>query len=42
VFTLGCERKSVADKLKGLAYAELDELCTDIQRRIVLAGPERI
>jgi SpoVK/Ycf46/Vps4 family AAA+-type ATPase len=37
---LGLREKSVADRLKGLSYAELDELCTDIQRRIVLAGPD--
>jgi len=36
---LGLQAKGVADKLKGLSYAELDELCTDMQRRIVLAGP---
>jgi len=37
--SLGLQSKGVADKLKGLSYAELDELCTDMQRRIVLAGP---
>jgi SpoVK/Ycf46/Vps4 family AAA+-type ATPase len=36
---LGLQAKVVADRLKGLSYAELDELCTDMQRRIVLAGP---
>ena len=36
---LGLQAKGVADRLKGLSYAELDELCTDMQRRIVLAGP---
>jgi len=36
---LGLRGKSVAGRLKGLSYAELDELCADVERRIVLAGP---
>ena len=36
---LGLQAKSVAERLKGLSYAELDELCADVERRIVLAGP---
>jgi AAA+ superfamily predicted ATPase len=37
---LGMQAKGVAERLKGLSYAELDELCTDVRRRIVMAGPD--
>jgi SpoVK/Ycf46/Vps4 family AAA+-type ATPase len=36
---LGLRGKGVVGRLKGLSYAELDELCADVERRIVLAGP---
>lgn len=37
---LGLQAKGGAEKLNGLSYAELDELCTDVQRQIVMASPE--
>jgi len=35
----GLARPAVADRLKGLSYAELEDFCSDIQRRVALAGP---
>lgn len=32
--------KSLSSQLKGVSYAELEEFCMDIHRRVVLAGPD--
>jgi len=37
---LGLTERTLKEQLKGLSYAELEEFCRDIQRRIVLAGPD--
>ena len=37
---LGLATRATAATLKGLSFAELDELCGDVQRRVVLAGPD--
>lgn len=37
---LGFAPRTLADRLKGLSYAELEQFCLDIQRRLVLAGLE--
>lgn len=36
---LGVANRAAAQQLKGLSFAELDELCGDILRRVALAGP---
>jgi AAA+ superfamily predicted ATPase len=36
---LGLGSREVVQQLRGLSYAELDEFCADLQRRLVLAGP---
>jgi SpoVK/Ycf46/Vps4 family AAA+-type ATPase len=36
---LGIAKKTTAQQLKGLSFAELDDLCGDILRRTALAGP---
>jgi len=36
---LGLAKRSTAERLKGLSFAELEELCSDILRRVVLDGP---
>lgn len=36
---LGLAKKATAQQLKGLSFAELEDLCGDILRRAVLAGP---
>lgn len=38
--TLGIDDGAAKEQLAGLSYAELEEFCRDIQRRVVLAGPE--
>jgi len=35
----GLDKPAVAERLKGLSYAELEDFCCDIQRRVALAGP---
>jgi SpoVK/Ycf46/Vps4 family AAA+-type ATPase len=35
----GLATRAVADRLRGSSYAELEEFCADVQRRMVLAGP---
>ena len=37
---LGLSERALTDHLGGLSFAELEEFCRDIQRRIVLAGPD--
>ena len=37
---LGLTDRVVSEKLRGLSYAELEEFCRDVLRRIVLDGPE--
>jgi SpoVK/Ycf46/Vps4 family AAA+-type ATPase len=36
---LGISDRAACDHLCGLSYAELEEFCLDIQRRVVLDGP---
>lgn len=36
---LGVAEEKLAERLKGLSYAELEELCLDVQRRAVLGAP---
>ena len=38
--TLGLTRKQIDDHLAGLSYAELEEFCNDVQRRLVLETPK--
>jgi SpoVK/Ycf46/Vps4 family AAA+-type ATPase len=37
--SLGVADKTIATQLSGLSYAELEEFCHDVQRRLVLDGP---
>jgi SpoVK/Ycf46/Vps4 family AAA+-type ATPase len=37
---LGLTERTIRQYLSGLSFAELEEFCRDIQRRIVLAGPD--
>lgn len=37
---LGLAHRTLADRLRGRSYAEVEEFVTSIQRRIVLAGPD--
>lgn len=39
-FELGWAPRSLADRLDGLSFAELEEFCADVQRRYVLALPD--
>ena len=39
-YDLGVSARTLADRLDGLSFAELEELCADIQRRYVLALPD--
>jgi AAA+ superfamily predicted ATPase len=36
---LGLADKTLSENLRGLSFAELEEFCDDIRRRIILAGP---
>lgn len=38
--SLGHAPRTLADRLKGLSFAEVEQFCLDIQRRVVLAGPD--
>jgi SpoVK/Ycf46/Vps4 family AAA+-type ATPase len=33
-------RTTISSKLQGLSFAELEEFCRDVQRQLVLAGPQ--
>lgn len=37
---LGLTAKTIQEQLRGLSYAELEEFCRDVQRRVVLDGAE--
>lgn len=37
---LGIPERTLKAQLRGLSFAELEEFCRDIQRRVVLAGPD--
>jgi SpoVK/Ycf46/Vps4 family AAA+-type ATPase len=39
-FAIGFSTRVVRDRLAGMSYAELEELCMDIRRRTILAGPD--
>lgn len=36
---LGYSHRTLADKLRGQSYAEVEEFATTVQRRLILAGP---
>lgn len=38
---LGLTAKQIDERLVGLSYAELEEFCADVQRRLVLDAPNR-
>jgi len=38
--TLGFSPRTMAEKLKGLSFAEIEEFCMDVQRRYVLSLPQ--
>lgn len=38
--SLGLAPRTIADRLAGVSYAELEEFALDVQRRSILAGPE--
>lgn len=37
---IGFSTQVVRERLAGMSYAEIEELCMDIRRRVILAGPE--
>lgn len=37
---IGVAPRTIADRLSGVSFAELEEFALDVQRRIVLTGPE--
>ncbi len=37
---LGLSPRTISDRLLGLSFAELEQFCLDVQRRVVLAGPD--
>jgi AAA+ superfamily predicted ATPase len=37
---IGFSTHIVRERLAGMSYAELEELCMDIRRRVILAGPD--
>ena len=36
----GLSARTIADRLSGVSYAELEEFALDVQRRSILSGPE--
>jgi AAA+ superfamily predicted ATPase len=38
--SLGYAPRTLADHLKGVSFAEVEQFCLDVQRRVVLAGPD--
>jgi SpoVK/Ycf46/Vps4 family AAA+-type ATPase len=39
---LGYSHRTLADKLRGRSFAEVEEFATTVQRRLVLAGPDSL
>ena len=38
--SLGLAAKTLADKISATSYSEVEDFCTDIQRAVILAGPD--
>lgn len=38
--SFGMQPKEVANKLRGVSFAEVEDFCTDLLRRLVLEGPD--